>query len=139
MIDQLVGSGLVSSVADLYRLSKDDLLPLERLAEKSAGKVIAAIARSRRTSLPRLLYALGIAHVGEQVARVLAAHAGTLELLETSTEEELTDLRGVGPEIAASVTAFFRQRENRGIVAALLANGVRAVPESMMRRPVPAR
>jgi len=130
LIDQLVSSGLVSSVADLYRLKKEDILPLERLAEKSAGKVIDAIARSRRTSLSRLLFALGIAHVGEQVARVLAAHAGTLEILSAVGEEELTDLRGVGPEIAASVTAFFRQAENRRIVAALLANGVRAVPES---------
>ena len=129
LIDQLVGSGLVSSVADLYRLTKEDILPLERLAEKSAGKVIDAIGRSRRTSLPRLLFALGIAHVGEQVARVLAAHAGKLEILETARAEELTGLRGVGPEIAASVTAFFRQQENRRIVAALLANGVRAAPE----------
>ncbi len=85
LIDQLVGRGLVGSVADLYRLTKQDILPLERLAEKSAGKVIAAISRSRRTTLARLLFALGIAHVGEQVARVLAAHAGTLEALEIRT------------------------------------------------------
>ena len=130
LIDQLVGCGLVSSVADLYRLTKEDILPLERLAEKSAGKVVAAIGRSRRASLSRLLFALGIPHVGEQVARVLAAHAGTLENLEAASAEELTDLRGVGPEIAASVTAFFHQTENRRIVAALLANGVRVVPES---------
>jgi DNA ligase (NAD+) len=130
LIDQLVGRGLVGSVADLYRLTKEDILPLERLAEKSAGKVIDAIRRSRSTSLSRLLFALGIAHVGEQVARVLAAHAGTLEALESAGEEELTNLRGVGPEIAASVTAFFRQEENRRIVAALLANGVRTAPES---------
>jgi len=130
LIDRLVGSGLVRSVADLYHLRKEDILPLERLAEKSAGKVIEAVDRSRHTSLARLLYALGIAHVGEQVARVLAAHAGTLEALAAAGEEELTNLRGVGPEIAASVTAFFRQEENRRIVAALLANGVRTVPAS---------
>jgi len=130
LIDQLVGRGLVRSVADLYRLETQDIMPLERLAEKSAGKVVAAIDRSRRTSLSRLLFALGIPHVGEQVARVLAAHAGTLAALESAGAEELTGLRGVGPEIAASVTAFFAQQENRRIVAALLANGVRAAREA---------
>jgi len=133
LIDQLVGHGLVSSVADLYRLMIKDIMPLERLAEKSAGKVVAAIGRSRRTSLSRLLYALGIPHVGEQVARVLAAHSGTLAALESASADELTGLRGVGPEIAASVTAFFRQQQNRRIVAALLANGVLAAPESADR------
>ncbi len=130
LIDQLVGQGLVGSVADLYRLRKADLLPLERLAEKSAGNVVAAISRSRRTSVSRLLFALGIPHVGEQVARVLAAHAGTLQALESANEEDLTGLRGIGPEIAASVAAFFRQPENLRIVAALLDNGVLAVTES---------
>lgn len=130
LIDQLVDRGLVRSVADLYQLKKEDILPLERLAEKSSGKVIDAIGRSRRTSLSRLLNGLGIPHVGEQVARVLAAHAGTLAALENAGTEELTSLRGIGPEIATSVAAFFHQPENRGIVAALLANGVRAVPDS---------
>jgi len=130
LIDQLVGRGLVSSVADLYRLTREDILTLERLAEKSAGKVVDAIGRSRRTSLSRLLFALGIPHVGEQVARVLAAHAGTLAALESAGEAELTGLRGIGPEIAASVTAFFRQPENRRIVAALIDDGVLAVSDT---------
>ena len=130
LIDQLVSRGVVRSVADLYRLKKEDLLPLERLAEKSALKVLAAIDRSRGTTLSRLLFALGIAHVGEQVARILATHAKTLEALEAARSEELTALRGVGPEIAASVIAFFGQQENRRIVAALLANGVQTRPES---------
>jgi DNA ligase (NAD+) len=132
LIDQLVERGLVASVADLYRLRVEDIQPLERLAEKSAAKVVDAIDRSRRTTLPRLVFALGIPHVGEQVARVLAAHAGTLEALQSASAAELTALRGVGPEIAASVTAFFGQQENRRIVAALLAGGVRPSP------PVPA-
>jgi DNA ligase (NAD+) len=125
LIDQLVERGLVASVADLYRLRAEDIQPLERLAEKSAAKVVDAIERSRRTTLPRLVFALGIPHVGEQVARVLAAHAGTLAALQSASAEELTALRGVGPEIAASVTAFFGQQENRRIVETLLARGVR--------------
>jgi DNA ligase (NAD+) len=139
LIDQLVERSLVASVADLYRLRKEDLLPLERLAEKSAGNLIAAIDRSRRTTLPRLLFALGIPHVGEQVARILAAHAGTLATLEAAGEAELTGLRGVGPEIAASVTAFFRQAQNRRIVAALLENGVLAAPETAAAGPLAGR
>ena len=123
------------SVADLYRLRKEDLLPLERLAEKSAGNVIAAIGRSRRTTLPRLLFALGIPHVGEQVARVLAAYAGSLERLESASVEELTGVRGIGPEIAASVAAFFRHEQNRRTVAALLHNGVQASAESEVGPP----
>ena len=135
LVDQLVAGGLVRSVADLYRLRKEDLLPLERLAEKSAGNVIAAIGRSRRTTLPRLLFALGIPHVGEQVARVLAAYAGSLERLESASVEELTGVRGIGPEIAASVAAFFRHEQNRRTVAALLHNGVQASAESEVGPP----
>ncbi len=125
LIDQLVARGLVHSVADLYRLSREDLQPLERQAEKSAAKVVTAIDRSRSTSLARLIFALGITHVGEQVARVLAARYATLEALASASEEELTGVHGVGPEIATSVTAFFGQEENRRTLAALLAGGVR--------------
>ncbi|HEY6000384.1 MAG TPA: NAD-dependent DNA ligase LigA [bacterium] len=124
LVDQLVERGLVRSVADLYRLTKEDLLPLERLGEKSADNLLAAIDRSRRTTLARLLFGLGIRHVGEQVARLLAEHSGSLEKLEEASAEELTAVRGVGPEIAASVAAFFRQAENRRTVAELLARGV---------------
>jgi DNA ligase (NAD+) len=124
LVDQLVERGLVASVADLYRLTKEDLLPLERLGEKSAANLLAAIDRSRATTLARFLFALGIRHVGEQVARVLAAEAGSLERLAAMGAEELTAVRGVGPEIAASVAAFFRQEENRRTVRELLARGV---------------
>jgi len=129
LVDQLVEKGLVRTVADLYRLEKEDLLPLERLAEKSATNLIEAIDRSRSTSLARLLFALGIPHVGEQVARVLAAHAGSLERLMDASGEELTAVRGIGPEIAASVAGFFRQPQNRRVVAALLAADVRPAAE----------
>ncbi|HWR97521.1 MAG TPA: NAD-dependent DNA ligase LigA [Candidatus Methanoperedens sp.] len=124
LVDQLVERGLVASVADLYRLRREDLVPLERLGEKSAANLLAAIERSRATTLARFVFALGIRHVGEQVARLLAAHAGTLERLEDATAEELSAVRGIGPQIAASVVAFFRQAENRRTLRALLARGV---------------
>jgi DNA ligase (NAD+) len=132
LVDQLVERGLVATVADLYRLTTADLVPLERLGEKSAGNLVRAIDRSRSTTLARFLFALGIRHVGEQVARLLAAHAGSLDRLETASEEELTAVRGVGPEIAASVVAFFRQGENRRTLRELLDRGVKpaAAPKS---------
>jgi DNA ligase (NAD+) len=133
LVDQLVERGLVHSVADLYRLRAEDLVPLERMAAKSAANVIAAIDRSRRTTLARLLFALGIRHVGETVARQLAASFPTVEALEAATAEALTAVRDVGPEIAASVTAFFAQAANRRTVAQLLANGV--VPGEAPHRP----
>jgi DNA ligase (NAD+) len=124
LVDQLVEGGLVHSVADLYRLREDDLAGLERMGAKSAANVVAALERSKRTSLARLLFALGIRHVGEQTARVLAAHAGTLERLAAAGADELTAVRGVGAEIAGSVAAFFALPANRRTVAALLAAGV---------------
>jgi DNA ligase (NAD+) len=124
LVDQLVDRGLVRSVADLYRLRAADLEGLERMGPKSAANLAAAVDRSRDTTLARLLFALGIRHVGEHVARVLAQHFGSLERVGAASAEELTAVRDVGPEIAASVAAFFALRQNRETVDALLANGV---------------
>ena len=88
------------------------------------ANLLAAIDRSRAATLARFLFGLGIRHVGEQVARLLAAHAGSLERLAAAPAEELTAVRGVGPEIAASVAAFFSQEENRRTIRELLSRGV---------------
>jgi DNA ligase (NAD+) len=124
LIDQLVDTGLVRSVADLYRLRVEELAGLGRMGTKSATNVVRAIAKSRRTTLPRLLFALGIRHVGEVTARVLAARFATLEELERAGEEELAATREIGPEIAASVAGFFRIGQNRAIVDRLRELGV---------------
>lgn len=124
LIDQLVDGKLVRSVADLFGLRTEDLIPLERMAAKSAAKIVAAIGESRRTTLPRLLFALGIRHVGEFTARVLAEHFPDLEMLEQASAAELAVLREIGPEIATSVAGFFQEEQNRKTIAALLANGV---------------
>ena len=125
LVDQLVENGMVSTVADLYRLDADALSPLERMGEKSAANLVASIARSRETTLPRLLYALGIRHVGEHLARILAEEFGSIEKLEGASEEYLAALREIGPEVARSVTAFFSGESNLRTISDLLAAGVR--------------
>jgi len=127
LVDQLVDRGLVRSVADLYRLDAASVATLERMAAKSAANLVAAIDRSRHPSLARLLFALGIRHVGEQTARAIAARFGSIGRLEAADEDALTAVRDVGPQVAASVAAFFRQPANRATVEALLDGGV--VPE----------
>ena len=132
IVDQLVERGLVRSVADLYRLDAAAIAGLDRMAEKSAANLVAAIDRSRHTTLARLLFALGIRHVGEHTARAIAARLGTIRRIEDADEGALTAVADVGSEIAASVVAFFRQEANRRTVTELLANGV--APEAPATR-----
>ncbi len=124
LIDQLVDADLVKTPADFYKLTVDDLLPLERMAEKSAQNVIAAIDRSRHTTLPRLIYALGIRNVGETVAEILAEHLGSMEALLDAREEDLSDIHGVGDVIAHEICAWAGVKENRRLVRQLLDAGV---------------
>lgn len=130
LIGQLVESGLVESPADLYRLRAEQLAGLERMGEKSAAKLLAAIEASRRTTLARFLFALGIPGVGETTAATLAAHFGQLERLAGATEEELQEAPDVGPQIAAGIRAFFAQEHNREVIAELRRLGVSWPEES---------
>ena len=125
LVEQLVDRGLVSSVADLYRLNEDSVAALDRMAAKSASNLVVAIAASRATTLQRLLFALGIRHVGEHLAGVLAGRFGSLEKIAAATPEELLAVHEVGPEVAESVSSFFGQEANRKIVEDLSAFGVR--------------
>ncbi|MBI3079137.1 MAG: NAD-dependent DNA ligase LigA, partial [Deltaproteobacteria bacterium] len=113
LVEQLVDRALIRDPADLYALTRDDFMQLERMGDKLASNLLDAIARSRRTTLPKLLFALGIRHVGETMAKLLAEHYHTLDALMPATEEELSAIHQVGPEIAKSVVAFFAQPENR--------------------------
>jgi DNA ligase (NAD+) len=137
VIEQLVDRGMVKSVADLYALTAEDLVGLERLAEKSAGKLIAAIEASRSRGLSRLLNALGIRLVGERVAHLLATRFGSLEALAAASTEELSHVHGVGAEIAESVTRFFADETNRRVLAALRAAGVDTTEEGAHAGPKP--
>ena len=125
VVDQLVDRGLVSDFADLYRLDQSTLEDLDRLAEKSAANLLDAIARSRERGLARLLFGLGIRHVGERAAALLAAHYGSFTDLAEADIEELADIRDVGPVIAESVSQFCAHEENRRTLERLAEAGVR--------------
>ncbi|MEP7184098.1 MAG: NAD-dependent DNA ligase LigA, partial [Betaproteobacteria bacterium] len=112
LVDQLVDAGLVRTPADLYRLDAASLAALERMAEKSAANVVAAIAQSRSTTLARFVFGLGIRHVGEATAKDLARHFGGLDALMAATETELLDVRDVGPVLAEGIARFFAEPHN---------------------------
>ena len=125
VIEQLVDRELVRDFADLYALNPSALQELERLAEKSAGNLVDAIDRSRQRGLARLLFGLGIRHVGERAAALLAAHYGSFDALAEAGSEELAEIRDVGPVIAESVSQFCTHEENRRTLARLAEAGVR--------------
>jgi DNA ligase (NAD+) len=124
LIEVLVDEGMVSTVADLYRLTKFQIASLERMGDKSAANLIAAIDRSRAPVLWRFLYALGIREVGEATAKGLAAHFGTLEAISEADEETLQTVPDVGPIVAGHIRSFFDQPHNQETLAALKEAGV---------------
>ncbi len=124
LVDQLVDSGVVRTPADLFKLGIGALASLERMAEKSAANVLAAIERAKSTTLARFIYALGIRHVGESTARDLAAHFGTLDALLAADEAALLEVPDVGPVVAASIAQFFAEPHNREAIEHLRAAGV---------------
>ncbi len=123
LVEQLVDEGLVSSVADLYRLDRDTLVALERMGEKSADNLLASIDRSRDVSLARFLFALGIREVGESTARNLANHFGTFDALSAASEEALLAVDDVGPVVADHLRQFFDSKASMAVVSELLGEG----------------
>ncbi|HQU79603.1 MAG TPA: NAD-dependent DNA ligase LigA [Azonexus sp.] len=124
LVDQLVDAGLVHSPADLYGLTIEKLAGLERMGEKSAQNLVAAIEQSKQTTLARFIFALGIRNVGEATARDLAHHFGQLEALLAADGEALQQVPDVGPVVAASIAAFLAEAHNREIIGRLRAAGV---------------
>lgn len=124
LVDQLVEAGLIETVADLYRLEASQLAELERMGQKSAENLVAALEKSKQTTLPRLLFALGIREVGEATARNLALHFTTLAALKSASEEALLAVTDVGPIVASHIHAFFAVAHNQEVIDALLAAGV---------------
>ena len=124
LVDQLVDANVIRTLPDLYRLGLASLIALERMAEKSAQNVLAALEKSKQTTLPRFLFALGIRHVGEATAKELARHFGTLDALMDASAEQLVQVNDVGPVVAEAIHTFFAQPHNREVVEQLRACGV---------------
>ena len=129
IVDQLVAKGLVKDVADLYTLKLDTLIDLERFAEKSAQNLIDEIEASKKASLARLIYALGIRMIGERTGQLLAAHFSSLDELADATEEQLLEVGEVGPKVAASIAEFFSESANQKIIKKLDKYGVKPTAE----------
>ena len=124
LVEQIVDTGIVRTLPELYKLGFAKLNELERMGEKSAGKLVDAIERSKATTLPRFLFGLGIRHVGETTAKDLARHFGDVDKLMDASVEQLLEVPDVGPIVATSVRAFFEQPHHREIVEQLRAAGV---------------
>jgi DNA ligase (NAD+) len=124
LVEQIVDAGLVRNPADLFRLGLSQLLALERMGDKSAQNLLAALERSRSTTLARFVYALGIRHVGEATARDLARHFGRLDALMAASVEQLQQVPDVGPVVAQAIRTFFDQPHNREVVEQLRACGL---------------
>jgi DNA ligase (NAD+) len=124
LVDQMVDAGVIRTLPDLYRLGLSTLVALDRMAEKSAQNVLAALEKSKHTTLPRFLYGLGIRHVGEATAKDLARHFAQLDAIMGASVEQLLEVPDVGPVVADSIHTFFGQPHNREVVEQLRACGV---------------
>ncbi len=138
IVDQFMDAGLVHDVADIFYIKKEDLLKLERWAEKSAQNLIDQIEQSKKIPFSRFIYALGIRHVGEFVSRLLAENFLNLDALKKATEEDLMAIPGIGPEVARSIVDFFSVDQNLKTIEKMFRAGVEIVyPEREEERPKP--
>ena len=124
LVDQLVSSGLVKSVADIYSLTQDQLLELDRMGQKSAEKILRNVDASRKQPLPRVLNGLGIPFVGERTAQILADTFGSLDAIAEADEEKLQEAEEVGPKVSESIRQFFHEKRNRELVERLRQAGL---------------
>ena len=133
----LLREGLVRNVADLYYLKREDLLKLPRMGEKSVDNILNAIEKSKNTPIARVIFGLGIRHIGEEMAEILAKEFSSIDELANASEEELAAVPNVGKEIAKSISTFFRQEENRRIIERLREAGVRLEEEVAKPKELP--
>jgi DNA ligase (NAD+) len=139
LVEQLVDAKVIRTLPDLYKLGLGALASLDRMADKSAKNLLAALEKSKQTTLPRFLFGLGIRHVGEATAKALARHFGSLDAIMDATEEQLTEVNDVGPIVAKSLRTFFEQPHNREVVEQLRACGVtweEGAPAAVAPRPL---
>ena len=130
LCEELLKTWFIKDIADVYSITTERLLKLERMAEKSAANIMSAIEASKERALPRVLFALGILHVGSEMAETLAGHYRNLWSLSRATEEQLVQIPGIGPKIAESVATYFQDEANRNILRKLQTAGVQLVDDS---------
>ena len=135
--EALFDAGLVKDIGDLYYLSQQQLLCLEKMAEKSVANILASIEKSKTRPLPRVIFALGITHIGEETAEILAEHFTSVDELARAQPEQLVDIPSIGPKIADSILAFFRQEENKSIIDKLREAGVKLESEKVEQEELP--
>jgi DNA ligase (NAD+) len=133
VISQLFAEKLIVDVADIYKLTSEQLLGLERMGEKSVSNLINAISASKSNSLEKLLFGLGIRHVGAKAAKTLAQSYGTMEKLAAATEEELKSINEIGEKMADSIAAFFKKEEAQELLKELVSVGVNMEYKGLMR------
>ena len=124
LVEQLVDKNLVHNVADLYQLKLENIISLERMGEKSAANLLEALEKSKKTTLPKFIYALGIREVGEATAQSLAQYFGDIESLMNADLETLQNIQDIGPVIAEYIVVFFRQKHNRELIEKLIKHGI---------------
>jgi len=128
-VEQLLRFNLVTTVADLYSLTREHFMRFERMGDKLAGNLLKAIEKSKKRELSRFIYALGIRNVGEHTAKLLASAFGSMENLQKASEEELLSLREIGPQVAQSIMAFFSNPRNRDVIQRMIEAGVQPISE----------
>ena len=133
LVNQLVEAGMVKDVADIYSLTEEKLLTLERMGKKSADNILNEIARSKKAPLDRVIYGLGIRFVGERTAQFLAEHFGSLDALMKASEEELQEVNEIGPRVSAAIREFFDEPKNVALVERLKKAGLRFTGEKRQR------
>ena len=137
MSQALFDAGLIKDVGDLYSLTRDQLLGLEKIADKSAANILNSIEKSKDRPLPRVIFALGIPNIGDQTAELLAEHFSSIDELARASKEQLQEIPSIGPKIADSVLAFFRQKQNQKIIDKLRNAGVKLEVEKAKRGDLP--
>lgn len=125
IIEQLIAVGLIKNISDIFRLKKDDLVPLERFADKSADNLIESINNSKKVALSKFIYSLGIRHIGEETSILLADRFGSITNLKNTTLEKINDIYDIGPKVAESVYEYFHNRENLDLIDDLFELGIK--------------
>jgi DNA ligase (NAD+) len=134
IVQQMVDKGLVRDVSDLYILTRDDIMGLDGFAELSTSNLLNSIQESKKTTLGRFLYGLGIPHVGEVAARDLAQHFGSLEKVMEASQDELQSMKGIGKEMARAISSFFSNERNRAVIGKLLERGLEITLQKTPKR-----